>query len=439
MKASFMPAQDITYSYVSENKVSEVLIVDNSKWLISAVAMKIETELNLSVRSVQSYSDAARLVEDNHSGFLIALTGLYLRDAPDGAIVDLLLSNRIPTIVFTGRFDDKVREDILSKKVVDYVLKEDIHSLDHVVSLIRRIRRNKEIKVLVAEDSPFVRRRIRELLKAHQYQVFEACNGKQAVSILDENPDIKLVITDYYMPNMDGFELTKTIRSRFTKEELAIIGISGYDDERLSPCFIKNGANDFMLKPFLIEEFYCRVTQNIEMIEYIRDVRASSDKDYLTGLYNRRYLFESGVNFYTDSKKKFKRFSVGLIDIDDFKEVNDTYGHDVGDMVLRKVSVILQTHFRDRDIVLRFGGDEFCVLAVHKASEKPLNIFEELRKAAESARIDIGCREIGITLSIGLCAKLLGSLEMMIKQADIMLYEAKRGGRNRVVCFSETM
>ncbi len=224
--------------------MSQVLIIDNSRWLISAAARKIETALNLKVKSVQSYSEAVRLVSDEKSEFFIAIVGLCLKDAPDGAIVDLVLSKNIPAIVFTGKFDDNIRNNILSRKIVDYVLKRDPHSLDYIISLIRRIKRNQSIKVLVADDSSIARKNICGLLKVHQYKVFEACDGNEASRILDEHPDIRMVITDYYMPNMDGFELTKKIRHKFSKEELVIIGVSAWGYDRLSARFIKNGAND---------------------------------------------------------------------------------------------------------------------------------------------------------------------------------------------------
>lgn len=416
--------------------MQQVLIVDNSKWLISVAARRISAELGLAVQLAQSYSDAVRLIEHNKSEFLVALVGLYLRDAPDGAIVDVVLSKNIPTVVFTGKFNENVRENILSKNVIDYVLKETPNSLDYVISLIRRIQRNQMINVLVAEDSFVVRRQICELLKNHKYNVLAASDGEQADRMLDQYPDVKIVITDYDMPNMNGFELTKRIRRRFSKDELAIIGMSGQNCDNLSVQFIKNGANDFMSKPFLDEEFYCRVSQNIEMIEYIREIKEISNKDYLTKLYNRRYLFKSGVKRYEKSGRK-SACSVAMIDIDNFREINDQYGHDAGDSVLRKISMIMQKRFRNGDIVSRFGGDEFCILLEDTVSNRSLVVFEGLRKKIEEAEINIGYREICVTVSIGVCAKPLGSLEMMIKQADIMLYEAKAAGGNTMMCLSD--
>ena len=119
------------------------------------------------------------------------------------------------------------------------------------------------------DDSKVFRSYICQLLKVHQYNVIEACDGKEALERIDEHPDIKMVITDCSMPNMDGFELTKVIRSKYARDELAVIGISAHDDKILKAQFIKSGANDFITKPFVTEEFYCRVGQNIETLENI--------------------------------------------------------------------------------------------------------------------------------------------------------------------------
>lgn len=418
--------------------MSQVLIVDNSRWFTTVVSQRIESDLNLEVQTAHSYTEAIELVEQKQNQFFLSLVGLYMQDAPVGAIVEYMLSKKIPTIVFTGKFNDDVRDYLLSKKVIDYVLKEDVNSLDYIVSLVRRIIRNKTIKVLVVDDSTFVREHICNLLKVHQYIVLQAPNGQKACKILEENPDIQLVITDYHMPDMDGFKLTKKIRRKFSREEMAIIGISAQGCNKLSARFIKNGANDFMIKPFLAEEFYCRITQNIEMIEYVKAIKEAMNKDPLTGLYNRRYLFEKGVQLHENSLKNNHRFLTAMLDIDYFKNVNDTYGHEAGDLVLKNVSRILQDHFPKSSIVSRFGGEEFCILISDDIPPEQIrDSFEMLRKNIENSEVSLEDNNIKITVSIGLCLNTTDSLEKMINVADSMLYKAKTGGRNRIVTSKE--
>ncbi|MCU0822299.1 MAG: diguanylate cyclase, partial [Spirochaetes bacterium] len=315
--------------------------------------------------------------------------------------------------------------------VVDYVIKESSHTLDYVISVIKRINQNRTVNILVVDDSVLFRTRIRDLLRVHMYNVIEAANGVEAMSVLNSGRvDIRMVITDFNMPQMDGFQLIDEIRKKYTREQLAIVGISG--NNTLSARFIKHGANDFINKEFFSEEFYCRITQNIEMLEYIRLIKEASNTDYLTGLYNRRYFFELGSKLYANAKREHLELTVSMIDIDYFKKINDTYGHDAGDLVLQKLALSLKSRFRESDIVCRFGGEEFCIMMCNMGNANSQNIFEELRKKIDSIKINIGDETIKITVSIGICSKLMSSLYEMIKMADAMLYQAKEEGRNRI-------
>lgn len=415
-----------------KNASNNILVVDNSKLFTSILSRRIESDLHLNVHAVHSYSEAKKLVDTYGAEFFIALAGLHLPDSHEGEVVDLMLSKKIPTVVFTGTYSEDIRERYLSKKIIDYVLKEDSHSLDYVVSLIRRIRLNRSIKVMVVDDSWAVREHIAELLHVHQYQVFKACDGVEAMNIISQHPDIKLVITDYSMPNMDGFSLTKQLRASHSKENLAIIGLSAKGSNKLSARFIKIGANDFMIKPFLSEEFYCRVTQNIEMLEYIKASKDAANKDYLTGLYNRRYFFDLGKSLHAAALRGQLKIIVAMIDIDYFKKINDTYGHDAGDIVLQEVSRKLFERFRQTDLVARFGGEEFCVLGTNMDEKNVENIFDDFRKRIEQTEINFGTKKIHVTISVGICEKLMKTLESMITEADTMLYQAKQSGRNIV-------
>jgi diguanylate cyclase (GGDEF)-like protein len=412
----------------------KVLLVEDSETFASLIKKSIESELHFTVDRVSTYADAVRLIRDEKSEYFVGLLDLCLPDAPNGEILDFVLSENIPPIVVTGEFSDEIRDYIWTKKVVDYLVKENLYNIDYIISLIRRIYQNTSVKVLIIEDSKYSRRQLCELLKVHQYNLLESSDGHEALKILKENPDIKLAIIDYYLPDMDGIQLTRKIRGMFSKEELAIIGISAQGHNIMSARFIKNGANDFITKPFMNEEFYCRITQNIEMIEYLDKIKVSASKDYLTDLYNRRYFFESGQLMHANSTRANITILVAMIDIDHFKKVNDTYGHKVGDQVLQHIACILKKRFRKSDIVCRFGGEEFCILTSNMNPEHILRIFDDVKKIIEQSEITIDEHAIHITVSIGICTKLKDSLEEMINEADMMLYEAKKQGRNRVIC-----
>ena len=373
------------------------------------------------------------MIDNPRNDFFVALLELNLPDAPDGEIVDYVQSKGIPSIVVTAEYDDTIRERILSKDIVDYVTKESTQDLDFLTDIVRRIFSNQFITAMVVDDSAPSRKTIRHFLERHKFEVIEAVDGEDALHQLERNPETKMVITDYEMPKMDGFELVTRIRKQHKKDKLAIIGMSSHGSGNLSAKFIKKGANDFIAKPFVSEEFYCRINQNIEMIEYIEAIKDVSNKDYLTSLYNRRYFFELGRKLYASSKRGHITITIAMIDIDHFKQINDTYGHDVGDEVLKRVALILGGRFRESDIVSRYGGEEFCILATNMDREHTDRIFDDVRKTIEHSETNIDDNKINITVSIGVCTELMNSLEEMIKKADLVLYEAKKRGRNRVM------
>jgi diguanylate cyclase (GGDEF)-like protein len=230
-------------------------------------------------------------------------------------------------------------------------------------------------------------------------------------------------------------ELIHKIRETRPKEELAIIGISGAGDHVMSANFLKSGANDFMVKDTIIpEEFYCRVNQCIENNENIHAIREAAIKDFLTGLYNRRYFFEAGQQLFAAAKRQGSAIACAMVDIDFFKKVNDQYGHEAGDLALKQVAAILSRRIRSSDLAARLGGEEFCILALNMNSDDVIPIFDLLRKAVEESPVDIGGgKEIKVTISMGVCQTRLPSLEEMLAAADAKLYEAKESGRNRVV------
>ncbi|MFC1477658.1 response regulator [candidate division KSB1 bacterium] len=261
-----------------EDTASKILLVDDSQTIVTMLRRKIESELGLPIDAAYTFAETKELVEQNSSEYLLALLDLNLPDAPDGEVVDFMLSQRIPSVILTGSFDENAQKKMWDKGILDYVIKENVHTRDYITSLIDRIIKNKSIKTLVVDDSSTSRKYISSLLKIYQFHVIEAANGAEALELLEENPDIKLVVTDYNMPKMDGFQLIKHIRNKFDKNKLAVIGLSGEATHALSAQFIKNGANDFLKKPFNREEFYCRISQNIAMVEHIDTMEYTEQK-----------------------------------------------------------------------------------------------------------------------------------------------------------------
>ena len=335
-----------------------------------------------------------------------------------------MLSKNQKVIVLTGTFNEETRERVLAKGVVDYILKDSMASVSYLLPLAKRLVNNVAHHALVVDDSQTVRHHVAQLLE-HQYiKTTQAVNGSEAMHKLAQNSDITFIITDHDMPSKDGITMTREIRQQYDKNSLAILGLSGSNDSTMTARFLKAGANDFLNKPFNHEEFYCRVHQILDMKEATDNLYRMANEDALTGLWNRRFLFNqacSGGNIR----------HIAMLDIDHFKKVNDTFGHDGGDVALVTIANILKIYFPD-DVVVRFGGEEFCIQSC-VSRDVFITRLEQMRQRIEKTPIKYKNKQFSVTLSIGLCSR-SGSLEEQIRIADDKLYQAKEEGRNQIKC-----
>lgn len=413
--------------------MNSILIVEKNRETAKIYASRIRSELGLFAKNVSSLHEVKNLVKDKKHDYFVALIDMSVPNLKLEEIIDCISAQGLSSIVITGEFSEKMREWMLSKNIVDYVVKKESQDFDYILRTVHRVYKNQFIKVLVVDDSKILRKFIKKLLTIQNYIVIEAADGEEALAQLKKNPDIKLIITDFQMPKMNGFELTSQVRETYHINQLAIIGISAHGSGLLSAKFLKKGANDFITKPFVNEEFNCRINQNIEILEYIEAIKQASNKDYLTGFYNRRYLFDLGNRIIQSMNGGTSQITLAMIDIDHFKSINDKYGHQAGDVVLQYVSVILSENLSDADILCRFGGDEFCVLSNTIKKEKVKQTFERIRKRFENGKVPIGEAIISITVSFGVATKFADSLDATINRADELLYQAKKSGRNKVI------
>ncbi len=412
-----------------------VLLIENSKTVTSLMINELAKIADFPVDWADSMHKALELIEEYGADkYSLCISCLNLPDAPDGEIIETITEYQIPTIVFTAKFAENIRNKFLSMPgVVDYVVKESQATLQYLCHMVYRLIKNKEIKVLVVDDSRAMRMHMSELLRQYQFKVLEAEDGASALNVIDQNCDIKLVITDYNMTPVDGFELTKKIRETYEKDEMAVIGLSGSDNTTLSARFIKIGANDFISKPFQPEEFFCRISQTIDLIEKTKALTDAATKDFLTGLYNRRYFFEKGISKISRARREKKNIALAMLDIDHFKSVNDTFGHDIGDEVLKVVSKLLVENAREADLVARMGGKEFCILLDDIEQTEMKELFEDMREAIEKREFASLQERKYVTSSFGVVMSSGGeSLDFLVKRADELLYDAKQTGRNKV-------
>lgn len=253
-----------------------LLIIEDSK-PIAKIHWHIAKRIGLQAVVAYSFAQTQQIISSGQS-FFCAVIDYNLPDASHGEAIDYVVAAGIPAIVMTGMTNNDVRNAILKRPIIDYIPKGNKQAYQYLQQLLSQLMRNENIKVLVVDDSKVSRNYVSHHLHRHNYQVFEAVDGINALEVLEEHPDVKLVITDQQMPNMDGIALTDHIRQRYSKEELVIIGISGLDDTSLTARFIKTGANDYLHKPFCTEEFNCRLMHNIQYIENIELIRAQAKK-----------------------------------------------------------------------------------------------------------------------------------------------------------------
>ncbi|TDO99869.1 GGDEF domain-containing response regulator [Marinomonas balearica] len=399
-----------------------ILVVEDSPVVLKVLKHLVGQSQEFLPVLCSCYKEAEeKLAEDDD--FFASIVDLNLPDAENGEVVDLILGRKIPCIVLTGNFDDNLRISLLNKGVLDYVTKESRYSFNHVMKVVNRLKKNQNIKVLVAEDSSTSRLFIKILLEQYRFNVIEASDGQEALAKLEADSEIKMLITDHNMPLVNGYDLVRMLRRNVRFQDLVIIGLSAEGDTSLSAKFIKSGANDFLKKPFYHEEFHCRVISNLESQEMLATIRDLANLDPLTKLYNRRYLFEEGEALYQ------KGGVAAILDLDFFKKVNDTYGHFVGDELLKEFSELLKASFQG-GLIARFGGEEFCLiteLSGDALKEKLYQFMDDVRSRSFTQA------EVPVTCSVGVCSESQSTLGEAVNLADKYLYDAKNAGRDTIV------
>ena len=411
---------------------NKILIVEDNKALARLIAKKMEDKVEMEIDVAYTMAEAQAFLSDPKEYF-IALLDLNLPDAPNGEIVDYVISKGLPSIVQTGSMDDATRESFIHKDIVDYVYKGNMDDINYIFKIINRLSKNRQYKVMVAEDSAPFRNNLKKILTSLQFQVFTAAHGEEAMSYFADNPDMKLVVCDYRMPVKDGLEVLKEIRAAGDKNQIGVLMMTSPSENVNGAIFLKNGANDFIAKPFVKEELICRVNNLIEAMENINQIADFANKDFLTGVYNRRYFYDDMNEYVAYAEERAEPYAVAMLDIDHFKQINDTYGHDGGDKALKTLAKKLIDETKKGDLVARFGGEEFCIVLKNVSNEEAVKFFVNLRASIANCKVRLKKEQIKFTVSIGVAfSRSDYRLDELLELADEALYRAKENGRNRV-------
>ena len=298
----------------------------------------------------------------------------------------------------------------------------------------------RDLKILVADDSPVYRKLVEQSLATEHYTILFAKTGRQAVDLFIEHQPA-LVITDWSMPDISGIELCQRIRRDHKETYAYVILLTGNTDKEEVIEGLAAGADDYLTKPFHPGELQARVRVGRRIVDLHREVQDKNRQleemaltDSLTGLPNRRAIdFWAGRQLSAAMRHDFPVWVV-MADLDHFKSINDTHGHDAGDIVLKSFAEILKSNTRKSDICGRLGGEEFLVVITHAEKNNAVIAIERIRKQLAARKFTVAGSTFGATASFGI-AGIHGTacdFSDLVTRADAALYVAKRQGRNRI-------
>lgn len=304
--------------------------------------------------------------------------------------------------------------------------------------------------VLIAEDDPIFRRVLESWLQKWNYRVTALENGLDAWSVLQQKGAPQMVILDWMMPGLDGIELCRRIRSHEAGPYKYVLLLTAKGIKEDVVAGLEAGADDYLTKPFDVNELRARVRAGKRILELqdalLRvqtELQFQSAHDHLTGLWNRGAITGLLQRETQRSARIGQPLGIMMVDLDHFKPINDSYGHQTGDAVLREVARRMVASVRNYDYVGRYGGEEFLIVLAECTASDLVITAERMRACVSGKPVETDSGPIAVTVSIGLMAGQptgagLLTGEDLLRAADTALYRAKTNGRNRVECAPET-
>jgi diguanylate cyclase (GGDEF)-like protein len=310
---------------------------------------------------------------------------------------------------------------------------------------------NNKARILIVDDHEDNREVLKVRLESWGYATDSAASGEDAINYVRSTPP-DLILLDVMMPGMDGIEVARQIKSMKTLPFIPIIMQTALDATENKVEGLEAGAEDYITKPIDFAELRARLRSMLrikrlqdaleerekELLEANERLRHMSQTDELTGLDNRRNLNDRIEEMFSHAKRLAEPFSLVMCDLDKFKSVNDTYGHQAGDEVLRQTAMILKDEAREIDRVGRYGGEEFMLLLPGTVLDSAVTFAERVRKRIEGNTFTFPGGSITRTASFGVAGWPHPRIEQcddLVRTADDALYVAKETGRNKVIRF----
>jgi two-component system, cell cycle response regulator len=297
--------------------------------------------------------------------------------------------------------------------------------------------------VLIIDDSVTVREQIISTLESFSLfsRYYEAEDGLEGFKKLLSAP-VDIILCDLEMPRIDGFKFLSMLKARPDLQDVPVIILTGMNDRDRKIKGLELGASDYIIKPFDSGELVARVNVHLKIKKLQDDLKHSnelllelSNTDHLTGLFNRRFMMEALDKEVHRSIRKGGTLSLIMLDIDHFKQVNDDFGHQQGDVVLKKVASQLQKELRSYDCAARYGGEEFVAILPDSSLKESVFVADRIRLAMQATKYNAPLDKLCLTVSLGVATftkEQYLSADGFIKLADDALYRAKANGRNRV-------
>jgi two-component system cell cycle response regulator len=352
----------------------------------------------------------------------------------------------VPILMITSKDNPDTLAKALVAGATDILQKDEVDNIEIRLQTLlpNRLLKRHSGHVLYLEDSQTAANVARAQLKSVGLTMDHAKTVEQALNFIDKKT-YDLLITDILLKEvLTGLDFIKEIRSRTDLDYTPILAITAVEDIARRVEILNAGCNDYLIKPIIDDEFFARINNLLsskELFDQLKRERQRlmelATKDTLTGLYNRFFLLETAQRKFAEAYRHKFKLSLMVIDIDYFKQVNDEFGHDGGDYVLKAIAVLLKNYFREEDLVARIGGEEFVIMLCHSDEKHTFERADKLRKNVESLKP----LAKNITVSIGvatLAATTIGSendketFDDLFARADKALYKSKDAGRNCV-------
>ena len=291
----------------------------------------------------------------------------------------------------------------------------------------------QSLTVLVIEDHPDQRDLLAIVLQREGYRVVTAANGIEALEKLRQET-VHIALSDIMMPKMDGFELIKKIRNDDALKNIYLILITARIQEGDRVRGLDLGADDYITKPFSFSELLARVRVGSRVVQYQQHLEYQTQIDSLTGLFNRR-AFEKKIGDEFERANRYRHsLSLLILDIDNFKNINDTFGHHGGDSALMKISETLRAKTRQSDFPSRYGGEEFVLILPETDQESALQVANKIQDEIRACTFGSNNKHFSLTVSIGISSTSnqdYSDWNQMLQDADRALYVAKNNGKDR--------